>query len=95
MILVIFVTTLADSVLGMQYAHADHFSIWDIPTSPYIALHQVAPRIMWWQSDMIMIGTTLVTVLVYGYLVGHSNLPERYRLYPINGGKNLVIDSKG
>ena len=91
----VFVATFLDIIFGLHYEHTGRLSIVDIHTSPYTVFHQVPQQIMWLQTDMILYANTFVTFLVYGLLVTHSYLPKRYRLYPVNEGRNLIVDSKG
>ena len=94
-ILIVFVTLFVDSILGLQYEYAPTFDLRDLPTSPYIMLHQIPPKLMWLQTDMLMLSNTITTAVVYAILVRHWQLAERYRIYPLNNGQNLIVDSRG
>ena len=94
-ILCLFVLCFVDCMIGLHYEYTGSLAIGDLATSPYTALHQVPPQIMWFQTDPMIYMCFGISVVVLAILVRHSYLPVRYRLYPLNGGKNLVVDSRG
>ena len=94
-IAIIFILIFLDSIFGLEYEYSDNFNIRNIPTSKYIFLHQIPIKIMWTQTDPLMLSNTFTTFMVYIILYRYSFLPERYRIYPLNYRKNVIVDSKG
>ncbi len=89
-----FTTIFLDSIFGMQYEYFGRISFSELATSPYISWHQIPPVQIWFSTDAIMIANTSTTLAIYVLLSFHSPLPERFLLFPLNNGRNLVVDGR-
>lgn len=83
-----------DAIFGLQYEYSGYISLRELSTSPYIFLHQIPPIQMWFSTDIIMLANTGTTLAIYSFLVYHPHLPERFQLFTVNNGQNLIVDGR-
>src|SRR5699024_8394446 len=80
--------------LALEYESTGTIDWRNLPQSPYILMHQTFLPPVWPLTDPCILASIPVDCLLFLYFAFNSAVDENLKLYPVNNGKNLLIDSK-
>ena len=92
----VFVYSLVDVNFGLLYEATGQLTLKlsELQTSPYIIFHQVVPRVLWAETDNLLLLNAATTTTLLAILVFKSRWPERAKLFLKEQGV-IVVDGQG
>src|SRR5699024_8431862 len=87
--LIAFIFAFIDGLFGLQLEYYGTLKFSGLAHDKNIFLHQVCPREVWFQSDMILLFNSWTVVLVFGVMIFKSNWPQEIVLKPMGDGLHL------
>lgn len=94
--LILFSICFFHGTFGLEFEYVGSVELANLPKSNYTMFHHITTPLLRLPVDMVMLGNTVVTALIFLVLICHNHFPSSVRIWPANYANNrhLIVGSK-
>lgn len=94
--LILFLTFFLHGTFGLELEYTGKIVLANLPDSNYTMFHHLSLPILRTPIDMVMLGNTIVTTLIFIVLIFHNSFPQNVRITyaEYSNTRHLMIASK-